>query len=163
MSNKSHNNESHDKVFFKNFSIVMGGLFGIFFLCIAVARIITPEKELDAAGLAKIEKTTAPIGEVVTDPAALQLKLAANKPARAAYTGEQVVTKVCAACHLTGMLGAPKIGDKGEWSKRKGAAGGLDGLVKIAIKGLNQMPARGGDSDLSDDEVKAAIEYILSK
>ena len=50
MSNKSHDNESHDKVFFKNFSLVMGGLFGIFFLCIIAARTITPEKELDAAG-----------------------------------------------------------------------------------------------------------------
>lgn len=163
MSNKNHDNESHDKVFFKNFSLVMGGLFGIFFLCIIVARIITPEKELDAAGVAKIEKNTAPIGEVVTDPAALEMKLAANKPARAPYTGEQVVTKVCGACHQTGMLGAPKIGDKGEWNKRKGAAGGVDGLVKVAIKGLNQMPPRGGDADLSDDEIKAAIEYILSK
>ena len=163
MSNKSHDNESHDKVFFKNFSLVMGGLFGIFFLCIVAARTITPEKELDAAALAKIDKNTAPIGEVVTDPAALELKLAANKTARAPYTGEQVVTKVCGACHQTGMLGAPKIGDKGEWNKRKGAAGGLDGLVKIAIKGLNQMPPRGGDSDLSDDEMKAAIEYMLSK
>lgn len=163
MSNKSHDNESHDKVFFKNFSLVMGALFGIFFLCIVAARTITPEKELDAAALAKIDTATAPIGEVVTDPAALEMKLAANKPSRAPYTGEQVVTKVCSACHTTGMLGAPKIGDKGEWSKRKGAAGGLDGLVKIAIKGLNQMPARGGDSDLSDDEIKSAIEYILSK
>lgn len=163
MSNKSHDNENHDKVFFKNFSIVMGGLFAIFFLCIIVARIITPAKELDAAGLAKIDKNTAPVGEVITDPAALELKLAANKPARAAYTGEQVWTKVCAACHQTGMLNAPKIGDKGEWNKRKAAAGGLDGIVKIAIKGLNQMPARGGDSDLSDEEVKAAVEYILSK
>lgn len=163
MSNQSHGNESHDKVFFKNFSLVMGVLFGIFFLCIIVARIITPARELDAAGLAKLEAATAPVGEVVTDPAALELKLAANKPARAAYTGEQVVTKVCAACHQTGMLNAPKIGDKGEWAKRKGAAGGLDGLVKLAIKGINQMPARGGDSDLSDDEMKAAVEFILSK
>ena len=163
MSNKSHDNESHDKVFFKNFSLVMGGLFGIFFLCIVAGRTLAPAKELDDAGLAKIEKNTAPVGEVITDPAALELKLAANKPSRAPYTGEQVVTKVCAACHQTGMLGAPKIGDKGEWNKRKGAAGGLDGLVKIAIKGLNAMPARGGDSDLSDDEIKAAVEYILSK
>jgi len=163
VSNKSHNNESHDKVFFKNFSLVMGCLFGIFFICIVAARTITPEKELDAAGLAKIDNATKPIGEVVTDPAALEMKLAANKTSRAPYTGEQVVSKVCGACHMSGMLGAPKIGDKGEWNKRKGAAGGLDGLVKIAIKGLNQMPPRGGDSDLSDDEIKGAIEYMLSK
>ena len=163
MSSQNHDNDNHDKVFFKNFSLVMGVLFGIFFICIGAARMIAPDHELDAAALAKINNATQPVGEVVTDPAALEMKLAANKPARAPYTGEQVVSKVCGACHQSGMLGAPKIGDKGEWAKRKGAAGGVDGLVKVAIKGLNQMPPRGGDSDLSDDEIKAAIEYMLSK
>jgi cytochrome c5 len=156
-------NESHDKVFFKNFSLVMGGLFAIFFICITVARFITPEPGLDAAAAARIDERIKPIGEVVTDPAALQLKLATNKPVRAPYTGEQLVAKVCSACHLSGMLGAPKIGDKADWGKRKGSNGGLDGLVKLAIKGINQMPARGGDPDLSDEEIKAAVEYMLSK
>jgi cytochrome c5 len=156
-------NENHDKVFFKNFSLVMGGLFAIFFICIVAARIATPAPELDAAGTARIEERIKPLGEVVTDPAALQLKLAANKPVRAPYTGEQLVTKVCSACHQSGLLGSPKIGDKTAWAKRKGAAGGLDGLVASAIKGKNQMPARGGDADLSDAEVKAAVEYMLSK
>lgn len=155
--------KNHDKAFFKNFSFVMGTLFAIFFVCIAIARFITPPAPQDAEALGKIEARIAPIGEVVTDPAALQAKLAANKPVRAAYTGEQVVTKVCGGCHLTGMLGSPKIGDKGAWGGRKSAAGGLDGLVVSALKGKNSMPARGGDPDLSDAEIKAAIEYMLSK
>ena len=155
--------KNHDKAFFKNFSLVMGALFAIFFICIAIARLITPTVAHDDAALARIEDRIKPIGEVVTDPAALQAKLAANKPVRAAYTGEQLVTKVCGGCHLTGMLGSPKIGDKGAWAARKSAAGGLQGLVASAIKGKNSMPARGGDPDLSDDEIKAAIEYMLSK
>jgi cytochrome c5 len=155
--------KNHDQAFFKQFSFVMGALFVIFFICIAVARLITPAPPQDAAAIAKIEERIRPIGEVMTDPSALQAKLAANKPARAPYTGEQLVAKVCSACHQAGMLGAPKIGDKADWGKRKSADGGLDGLVASALKGKNSMPARGGDPDLSDAEIKAAIEYMLSK
>ncbi|HWU68105.1 MAG TPA: c-type cytochrome [Stenotrophobium sp.] len=154
--------EDHDKGFFRSFGMVLGGLFALFFLCIVAARLMTPAAAPDQAELARLDQRTAPIGQVVTDPKAL-MALAASKPARTPYTGEQVVTKVCSACHQSGMLGAPKIGDKAEWSKREKAAGGVDGLVKIAIKGLNSMPPRGGDADLSDAEIKAGIEYMLSK
>ncbi|MGH8461071.1 MAG: c-type cytochrome [Stenotrophobium sp.] len=153
---------SHDKAFFRSFGLVMAGLFGLFFVCLAVARIITPAPVADAAEIARIDQRTAPIGQVVTDPSVL-LAMAASKPARTPYTGEQLVTKVCSACHGTGMLGAPKIGDNAEWAKRKSAAGGVDGLTAIAIKGLKSMPPRGGDPDLSDAEIKAGIEYMLSK
>lgn len=155
--------KNHDKAFFKNFTLVMGVLFVIFFICIAVARLITPGGEHDDAILANVAERIKPIGEVMTDPAALQAKLAANKTERAPYTGEQLVSKVCGACHQGGLLGAPKIGDKAAWASRKASAGGLDGLVAVAIKGKGQMPARGGDPELSDAEIKAAIEYMLSK
>lgn len=154
-------NGNHDKVFFKSFAMVMGALFGIFFICIIVARIITPAKEMDAAALAKIDERTKPVGQVVTDPAALMKLAAASAAARAPYTGEQLVQKVCAGCHATGMLNAPKIGDKAEWGKRQSANGGLSGLVASAIKGKNSMPARGGDPSLSDAEIKAAIELMI--
>lgn len=154
--------KNHDKVFFKNFSLVMGALFAIFFVCVMAARLVTPAAKPDAAATAKIEERIKPIGEAVTDPAAL-LQASASKPARAPYTGEQLVAKVCSACHQSGLLNAPKIGDKAEWGKRKSAAGGIDGLAASAIKGKNQMPARGGDPDLADAEIKAAIEFMLSK
>ncbi|MGH8539533.1 MAG: c-type cytochrome [Stenotrophobium sp.] len=154
--------KDHDKAFFKSFGLVMAGLFAIFFICIAAARLVTPAPEADAAELAKINDRTKPIGEVVTDPSVL-LQQAASKPARAPYTGDQVVARVCGACHGSGLLGAPKIGDKAQWGKRKAAAGGVDGLEAVAIKGLNSMPARGGDPDLSDAEIKAAIEDMLKK
>lgn len=154
-------NGNHDKVFFKSFALVMGALFGIFFICIIIARIITPAQEMDAAALAKIDDRTKPIGQVVTDPAALMKMAAAATAARAPYTGEQVVQKACAGCHATGMLNAPKNGNKAEWSKRISANGGLAGLVASAIKGKNAMPARGGDPSLSDAELKAAIELMI--
>lgn len=153
--------KNHDKEFFANFTMVMGALFVIFFVCIAAARLsASADAKPDPQAQARLQERIKPIGQVVTDPAAL-LKVAASKPARAPYTGEQVVAKVCGACHGSGMLGAPKIGDKSEWSKRKGANGGLDGLVASAIKGKNSMPPRGGDPDLTDAEIKAAIEQML--
>jgi len=74
-----------------------------------------------------------------------------------------VVAQVCAACHGAGVLGAPKIGDKAAWSARKAAAGGVDGLATSAEKGKNSMPPRGGRADLSDDEVKAAVQEMLKQ
>jgi cytochrome c5 len=93
-----------------------------------------------------------PVGQVVViDP---------NAP-RVEKTGEQVYNGVCMACHASGALGAPKVGDKAGWAKR--IAKGLDGLTKTAIKGVGQMPARGGSPELSDTEVKRAIAYMANK
>jgi cytochrome c5 len=154
---------THDKSFFGTFVLVMGGLFGIFFVIIVIAKMLAGTDGEDPKVVAQLlEQRTAPIGQVVTDPALL-LKKAADTAAHAPMTGEQVVAKVCSACHEAGMLGAPKIGDKADWSKRKSAAGGVDGLVKVALAGKNQMPPRGGNPDLSDAEIKAAIQYMLGK
>lgn len=154
--------KNHDKVFYKTFGMVLGALFGIFFICIIAARIIdSGEIHDDGRGLERMEARIKPIGTVVTDPAVLVEMAKANKVERKAYTGEEVHKKVCGACHDSGMLGAPKTGDKAAWSARLKSEGGLDGLVAMAIKGKNAMPPRGGDADLSDDEVKAAVEVLM--
>ena len=75
-------------------------------------------------------------------------------------SGEQVVQAACGKCHLTGEGGAPKIGDRAAWRPR--AAKGLATIVQAALKGHGGMPARGGMADLSDGEVKAAIEYMMN-
>ena len=76
-------------------------------------------------------------------------------------TGEEVVTGVCAACHSSGALGAPMTGDKEQWAPR--IAQGYEALVQSAINGKNQMPARGGASDLTDDEVARAVAYLANQ
>lgn len=152
--------KNQDSVFFVNFSIVLAALGAIFTVCVVAASLTSPTRETDPAALAQVEARIKPVGEVVTDPAAL-LKKAAAKPQRAAYSGEQVVANVCGACHQGGLLGAPKEGDKAAWSARFKAESGEAGLAQSAIKGKNAMPARGGDADLSDDEVKAAVEHLL--
>ena len=87
------------------------------------------------------------------------VKVSAAAAPREPLTGEQVVAQVCAGCHQAGVLGAPKIGDKASWQSRTGQ--GLDTLVKHSIDGIGQMPARGGNPDLSDDEIHAAVEDML--
>ncbi len=75
-------------------------------------------------------------------------------------TGEDVVNLVCAKCHATGERGAPKIGDRAAWRPR--AAKGLATVTQAALKGHGGMPARGGMAELSDTEIKRAIEYMLN-
>lgn len=81
-----------------------------------------------------------------------------------ADAGEKLFGSVCATCHTAGLMGAPKLGDKADWAPR--IAQGKDTLYKHAIGGYQGksgvMPARGG-SQASDDEVKAAVDYMVSK
>ena len=93
-----------------------------------------------------------PVGTVeVTDP---------NAP-KVEKSGKEIVEAVCGACHATGALNAPKIGDKAAWGKKIGE--GLERLTREAIKGVRQMPPRGGSPDLSDTEIARAIVYMANQ
>jgi cytochrome c5 len=76
-------------------------------------------------------------------------------------SGKQIVESVCSACHATGKNGAPRIGDKEAWSKREKQ--GLTGLTQHAITGIRKMPAHGGSKDVSDDDLKFAITYMVNQ
>jgi cytochrome c5 len=75
-------------------------------------------------------------------------------------TGEQVVAATCGKCHQTGERGAPKIGDRAAWIQR--AKRGLNAVYASALKGHAGMPARGGMAELSDVEVKRAVEFMMN-
>ena len=72
-----------------------------------------------------------------------------------------VSTSVCGAGHNTGAAGAPKVDDKAAWAPR--IALGKEALYKSAIAGKGAMPAKGGAADLSDDEIKGAVDYVVAK
>jgi len=80
-----------------------------------------------------------------------------------AQDGASVYKTVCQVCHGTGVMGAPKHGDKAGWKGR--ISKGMATLEKNAIEGFKGkkgiMPAKGGKSSLSDDEVKAAVAYMV--
>lgn len=154
--------KNHDQVFFVNFGMVLGILVAIAFVCAFAARMLdSGDEHQEPQAQARLEERIKPVANVVTDPSVLVKLAAAAQASRPVMTGEQVYTKVCSGCHAAGVLGAPKDGDKAAWGERLKTAGGVDGLLKKAISGLNSMPPRGGDASLSDDELKGAIEKML--
>ena len=79
--------------------------------------------------------------------------------------GEGVYKKTCALCHSSGVAGAPIPGNKADWEPR--VAQGKDMLYKHALEGFTgakgMMPPRGGNPALSDDDVKAGVDFMVSK
>jgi len=78
----------------------------------------------------------------------------------ASADGKKVYDATCMVCHATGVAGAPKYGDKAAWAPR--VATGEETLVKNSINGIRAMPPRGGNGGLSDDQVRAAVQYMLA-
>jgi cytochrome c5 len=78
-----------------------------------------------------------------------------------AADGQAVYQKSCQACHVAGVAGAPKLGDKEAWAPR--IATGIDAMLATAIKGKGAMPPKGTCMGCSDDDLKAAIEYMVSQ
>jgi cytochrome c5 len=75
-------------------------------------------------------------------------------------TGEQVFAAQCTACHTSGAVGAPKIGDEAAWAPR--VKTGFDALLHSALKGKGNMPAQGG-GDSSDFEIARAVVFMANK
>ncbi len=113
---------------------------------------MTGARDDDAARRLRI----APVGTVeVADP---------NAP-HVALSGEQVFGQVCKTCHEAGLAGAPKMGDNAAWAPR--IAQGAATLFKHAIEGFTgkngMMPAKGGNTDLADDDVERAVVYMANR
>ena len=102
-----------------------------------------------------------------SDDAELRILPVARVEMRAAASdgkprsAEAIYNTICKACHDAGVAGAPKTGDKAAWAPR--IATGQAALLKSAINGKNAMPPRAGDPTLSDDELKAAVEFLVGK
>ena len=70
-------------------------------------------------------------------------------------SADKIIKANCAMCHTTGLMGSPKIGDAEQWAPR--IAQGKEMLINNAIKGIRMMPAKGGNSRLTDEEVATAV------
>jgi cytochrome c5 len=101
-------------------------------------------------------QSSAPIA--TANAGAIQLAQADGK-------GKEIYDKTCVACHLAGVAGAPKLGDKAAWAPR--IAQGMDKMYANSIKGFQgktgMMPPKGGNMSLPDADVKAAVDYMVSK
>jgi cytochrome c5 len=99
-----------------------------------------------------VAKRLKPVGEVV---------IAEGGDKAGQRTGKEIVESTCNACHATGALNAPKVGDTAAWApliKR-----GLESLTESAIKGVRQMPPRGGNPQLTDVEVARAVAFLANQ
>jgi len=126
-------------------------------------------KEPAVAAVAVTAAAVAPTAASVTAAAAAAPTAAAAPPASASAAaapaggkadGKATFDKTCAVCHATGLAGAPKFGDKAAWAPR--IATGLDALHNSALHGKNAMPPKGGNLALTDADVTAAVDYMVS-
>ncbi|MFP5417680.1 MAG: c-type cytochrome [Gammaproteobacteria bacterium] len=114
-------------------------------------------KQESAAPDTPAPEAAAPQAPAAAAPAAADPDIAENAQ------GKKVFGNVCSMCHAVGAAGAPKPGDKADWAPR--IAQGKDVLYKHALEGYTGakgvMPARGGSTTLSDEDVKAAVDFMV--
>jgi len=155
--------QEQDKKFFRNYSLVIGSIAVMMVVFIIIARIIGTDEEAQTKQReAMVAKRTAPAGEVSIvgeEPAAMETATSGGTDGKSVYEG------LCVACHGTPGIGAPVLGNADEWAPR--IAKGKETLYNSALNGFTgeagfMMPARGG-GNLSDDEVKAAVDYMIEQ
>lgn len=93
--------------------------------------------------------------------AVISFSVAAHAEDAPAVDGEKTYKEACFVCHDAGVANAPKLGDKVAWAPR--IATGMDALYNTSLKGKGAMPPKGGRADLSDEAVKAGVDYMVSK
>ncbi len=132
-----------------------------------VAQRLKPVGELvlasstSQAGVLSGEGTSEPASAVTTTPPAADAVAAPVAEAGGPDKIKAIYTASCAACHTTGAAGAPKLGDNSAWGPRIKA--GDESLYNSALKGKNAMPPKGGNASLSDADVKAVVDYMVSQ
>jgi len=165
-----------DAAFVRNFSMVLVGLAVVGVMAFVLAKIVNRSfqetQDADANAITRV----APMGQVNTGSEPVTVETPVEAPASAAPAaapaaavasgdiGKATYDKVCFACHAQGIAGAPKQGDMAAWEAR--LEKGTEALYANAINGFTgsagMMPAKGGNPALSEDEVKAAVDYMLA-
>ncbi len=105
-----------------------------------------------SAGASNVDKS---VSERVQKIGSVEIQ-DANRPLK---NGEAVYNAQCAACHASGVAGAPKFADAGAWGPR--IKTGLDALVNSALKGKGAMAPQGG-GEHSDVEIARAVAYLAN-
>lgn len=74
--------------------------------------------------------------------------------------GKAIYDSACAVCHTAGVAGAPKLGDASAWAPR--IESGIDAMLASVIKGKGAMPPKGGKPDATEDQLRAAVDYMVA-
>lgn len=123
----------------------------------------TVSRLLRAASLAGALAAALVFGSLVAAPASAQQF--PEFPDPRLQQGRAIWLGSCEACHAHDLAGAPLVGDRAAWAPR--LAKGRDALYRSALQGRTgpkgtQMPPRGGNDGLSDDQVRAAVDYMMA-
>ncbi|MCC5881456.1 MAG: cytochrome c5 family protein [Halomonas sp.] len=114
------------------------------------------DEEAEAAAVAADEAVE---DEAVAEATTEEAAAADDEPAWAGIDGEAIYNQACMACHMTGAAGAPIRGNDGHWAER--LEQDMDTIYEHAINGIGAMPPKGGHANLSDDEVRAATDFLV--
>ena len=167
---------NRDQKFFDMYSLVIGAL-AIFALLVyvGVSKLSDMTQGVYTADTAEyqaaVNERIRPIGQVYMpgEEAAAAAPVVAEAeqpdPVETTMSGPQVYNEACLVCHGAGVGGAPVTGESATWTDR--IAQGNDLLYQHAIEGFTGatgfMPAKGARMDLSDDEVRAAVDYMVEQ
>ena len=160
---------SDDRKFTDTLALVLGLLVVSIFVIFFLTRAIIADKRNaflmeDPIYQEELAKRIAPVARVAIAGQSDGTVAGESKPEPAAATrsGEDIYNSSCVACHGIGIAGAPKVGDPEAWAPR--IKQGLPTLYDHAINGYQgdsgMMPPKGGAMSLSDDDVKAAVDYM---
>lgn len=154
-----------DREFLKTFSGLLAALAALTVIIFVLAQMVSGSSKVKVAdNKSQVAERIKPVGEVAL-AGAVAVANSVIPAANAANKGEATYNTACAACHTAGVAGAPKLGDKANWGPR--IAQGNAKLYEHSIKGFQGkkgfMPAKGGNASLADADVKAAVDYMVSK
>jgi cytochrome c5 len=164
---------AHDRKFFDTFMLVLGILAAVTIGLMILAGLVSDRtakrfQEEDPLRQQETLERIAPVARVAVagqDNSALTPPASAGATAATDMAGEDVYKQVCAMCHDAGVAFAPKFGDKAAWAPR--IAQGPDTLHKHAIEGFQGkagfMPPKGGRTDLTDQSVINAVDYMVAQ
>jgi len=159
--------QTADHKLIRRFSVIVIGLVLLTVVLIFLARSLQLEPDVDAnpSKRASAEQRIKPVGGVrvgAQGAAALAEAQAATASAQSAVAemdGEQVYNGLCMTCHDAGVADAPIPGS--DQMAQRLIEKGIETLVTNAINGINVMPPRGGDPGLTDEQIRAAVEFML--
>lgn len=111
------------------------------------------------------KESAAPTASSSPSPVVVETSTPAPAAAPINEAGKKIYGATCSMCHAAGVGGAPKPGDKADWAPR--IAQGMDTLYKHAQEGFTgskgMMPARGGSPSLKDEDIKAAVDFMVDQ
>jgi cytochrome c5 len=154
--------------FMQNLTIIIATILGILCLLIVFIKAIgNNDQALSDEQMTSLINQTRPVGSARNQSSEQQTTTVASpvasQPVEETDSGKQIYDTVCMSCHSTGLPNVPQLGNAADWEERIAQG---EALYENAINGYTgssgmMMPPKGGNPSLSDDEVRAAVDYIV--